>query len=137
MSALKKSKTREVGGPLTPSALCVHIFIHLLNHKHCFYQFSALSPKGFCTPKGVKIAFFENSLKNLLDGYLNIICAKFQLYNPYRFRKFAFNKIIQIFRSKFSEFLDPQGVKVAIFVKIVKHPIRWLYKHHLCQISAF
>ena len=29
----------------------------------------------FLDPKGVKMAIFEKSLKNLLDGSINIICA--------------------------------------------------------------
>ena len=48
--------------------------------------------RSFWTPKGVKMEIFEKSLKTLLDGYLNIICAKFKLYNPTRFRKFAFDR---------------------------------------------
>ena len=36
--------------------------------------------------EGVKIVIFEKSLNTLLCGYINIICAKFQLSNPYRFR---------------------------------------------------
>ena len=37
----------------------------------------AIKPLGiqFLDPKGVKMAIFEKSLKNLLDGSINIICA--------------------------------------------------------------
>ena len=42
--------------------------------------------------RGVKMTIFEKSLNTLLDGYLNIICVKFQPYTPYRFRKIAFDR---------------------------------------------
>ena len=32
------------------------------------------------------MGIFKKSLKTLLDGSLNFICAKFHLPNPYRFR---------------------------------------------------
>ena len=34
-----------------------------------------VDPPLFLDPKGVKMAIFEKSLKNLLDGSINIICA--------------------------------------------------------------
>ena len=62
--------------------------------------------RSFWTPKGVKMEIFEKSLNTLLDGYLNIIYAKFQLYSPYRFQN---SRLVDNsnFRSKSMEFLDP------------------------------
>ena len=55
------------------------------------YTFSAKF-LSLWTPRGVKIVIFEKWVHTVLDGHINIICAKFQLSNPYRFRKFAFDR---------------------------------------------
>ena len=80
------------------------------------------------------MAIFEKSLKTLLDGSINIICAEFHLSNPSRFRKFAFDRYYS-FSVKISEFRTPKGDKNDDFRKIVKTPVRWFNKHHLCLIS--
>ena len=87
----------------------------------------------FWPPRGVKRANFQKSLKKLFKGYINIICANFQVSNPYLLRKLDQN----LFSAPKSEFLAPKGGQKCEFQKIEKSTFRLLYEQHLYQISAF
>ena len=74
------------------------------------YSIFGLTFWSFWSPRAVKMVIFEKLFYTLLDGYLNIISAKFQRSNPYRFRKLAFGSIfseIWQFWAKVLEFLEP------------------------------
>ena len=87
----------------------------------------------FWPPRGVKRANFQKSLKKLFKGYINIICANFQVSNPYLLRKLDQN----LFSAPKSEFLAPKRGQKCEFQKIEKGTFRLLYEQHLYQISAF
>ena len=87
----------------------------------------------FWPPRGVKRANFQKSLNKLFKGYINIICANFQVSNPYLLRKLDQN----LFSAPKSEFLAPKGGQKCEFQKIEKSTFRLLYEQHLYQISAF
>ena len=72
----------------------------------------------FLDPKGVKITVFEKSSNLLIDGYINIICANFQLLALTDYENSLLIKNT-LFHSEMSEFWDSKGGKNAYFRKIV------------------
>ena len=61
----------------------------------------------FKNPVNPVLTILEKSLKTLLDGCRNIICANFQLSNPYGSRKFTFDRQYT-FSVKILEFRTPK-----------------------------
>ena len=101
----------------------------LRDNTHFWLKFWIFGPQ-----KGVKMGIFEKSLKSLLDSHINIIYANFKLSYPYRFRKVTFDRYYT-FWLKFRTCGTLKGGKNGYFQKIVKNPVRWFHKHHVCLIS--